>query len=153
MSPVTSNEQPRSVAHELNARTLLLPYLLGLVGLCALVQLYIVLDGNHISLGSELLTGGVALYFAGFLWMRREPLGQIRFARLVAHAATYATVITSYQLHAAILAMTGSSALQGQGYLPIDDGWFGATLAMAGFWGLGLTMHAIASIAQRGFES
>jgi hypothetical protein len=43
--------------------------------------------------------------------------------------------------------------LRGQEYLPVDPGWFGATFAMAGFWGIGLTVHAIASIAQRGFEA
>ena len=150
----TSTVKPPSPAvhAELNARSLLLPYVLGLTLLCALLQLYIVIDGNRIGVVAQLLTAGVALYYAAFMFTRRRRLGQVRFARLVAHATTYAVVNTSFQLHAAILGFVGSEALRDQGYLPVDSGWFGPTFAMAGFWGVGLTIHAIASIAQRDFE-
>ena len=150
----TSTVKPPSPAvhAELNARSLLLPYVLGLTLLCALLQLYIVIDGNRIGVVAQLLTAGVALYYAAFMFTRRRRLGQVRFARLVAHATTYAVVNTSFQPHAAILGFVGSEALRDQGYLPVDSGWFGPTFAMAGFWGVGLTIHAIASIAQRGFE-
>ncbi|MEZ5380937.1 MAG: hypothetical protein R2754_03975 [Microthrixaceae bacterium] len=152
MTSTTASPQSSSVPAELNARSLLLPYVLGLTLLCALLQLVIVIDGNRIGMMSTLLSAGVALYYAAFIYTRRKPLGQVRFARLVAHATTYAVVNTSFQLHAAILGMAGSEVLRGHDYLPVDSGWFGPTFAMAGFWGIGLTIHAIASIAQRGFE-
>lgn len=141
-----------SAPTELNARSLLLPYVLGLTALCALVQVVIVFDGNRIGVSAQLLTVAMALYYAAFMYTRRQRLGQVRFARLVAHATTYAVVNTGFQLHAAILGFVGSDALRGRDYLPVDSGWFGPTFAMAGFWGIGLTIHAIASIAQRGFE-
>ena len=146
-------DQSTTRSPTINARLLLLPYVLGLAAACALLQLFIVINGNRIGLGAQLLTGVVAIYYATYLILRRHELGKVRFARLVAHAATYAIVNGSFQLHAAILAIAGSDVLRGDDYLPIDEGWFGPTLAMAGFWAVGLTIHSIASIAQRGFEA
>ncbi len=153
MTSTPLQPQPTVPTSDLNARSLLLGYVVGLAFLSALVQLYIVFDGNSISGVSQGLTAGIALYYAAFMFTRRHRLGQVRFGRLVAHATTYAVVNASFQIHAFILGVAGSEVLRGQDYLPIDSGWFGATFAMAGFWGIGLTIHALASIAQRGFEA
>lgn len=146
-----SNDNP--AAHELNARRLLLPYLGGLVVMCVLLQIVIAATGNEIDLTAGLLTGLVAVYYAAFLVMRRQALKHIRFAPLVAHAVTFVVLNGSFQLHAAILAFVNSNELRGDEHLPIDAGWFGPTLAMAGFWAIGFTIHAVASISQRGYES
>ena len=135
-----------------NARKLLLPYVLGLLALSTLVHLAIALGGNEIDLSAQLLTGSMAVFFVGFLIIRWEALGQVRFGRLVAHAATYAIVNGGFQLHAAVLVIAGTDLLRSGDHLPHDHGWFGPTFAMAGFWALGLIIHAIASIARRGFE-
>lgn len=137
----------------MNARKLLLPLALGVAGLCLAVQLVITARGDEIDLVAYLLLGVVALYYLGFLILRHDELDQVRFARLVAHAVAYVVVNGSFQIHAAILAMANSDALRADDHLPIDGGWFGITFAMAGFWAIGFTIHAIASISHRGFEN
>ena len=137
---------------ELNAKNLLLPYAIGLVVMCAVVHVVIVATGNKISVTAQLLTGGVALYYAAFLIVKHKDLRRIRFGPLVAHGFTYVVVNGSFQLHAVILAFANSSVLRGNQDLPVDPGWMGPTYAMAGFWAIGFTIHAFASIGQRGCE-
>ena len=136
----------------LNAQSLLLPYALGLVGLCVAVQIALAVAGSEIDLFAQALLAIVALYFAGFLVLRHERLRQVRFGPLVAHALTYVIVNGSYQLHAAFLAFANGADLRGDADLPVDGGWLGPTLAMAGFWAVGFTIHALASIGQRGYD-
>jgi hypothetical protein len=152
MASTMLQTQPPAANPELNARSLLLGYVIGLTFLCMLVQVFIVIDGNRISGVSQGMTAGVALYYAAFMFSRRHQLGQVRFGRLVAHATTYAVVNASFQIHAFILGVTGSEVLRGQEYLPVDSGLVRADVRDGRFWGIGLTIHAIASIAQRGFE-
>lgn len=137
----------------LDARQLLLPYVLVLVGLCIMLQIAIAAKGSEIGLLASVLTGLIAVYYAAYLFVVRARLRRVRFAPLVAHAATYAVVCGSFQFHAAILGLANSDALRGDNHLPIDSGWFGPTFAMAGFWAIGLAMHVVASVAQRGYES
>lgn len=117
------------------------------------MQITIAATGNEIDLTAGPLTGVVAIYYAAFLVLRRGPLKRVRFAPLVAHAVTFVVVNGSFQLHAAIIVLANSDALRSNEHVPIDGGWFGPTFAMAGFWGIGFTAHAIASISQRGYES
>ena len=48
--------------------------------------------------------------------------------------------------------LSNSAAIRGDEHFWIDTGWFGVLFAMSMFWGLGLAVHTIASIANRGFE-
>jgi len=137
----------------LNSRRLLLPYVLGLVVLSAITHVILALDGGEIGLLAGILTAVMALYYAAYLFRTRRSLRQIRFAPLVAHAVTYVVVVGGFQLHAAFLAFANSDQLRGSNDFPLDPGWFGPTLAMAGFWGIGLLAHAISSISLRGFEN
>jgi uncharacterized membrane protein len=148
-APVT--QSPREL-DSLNARSLLLPWALGVTALCLTTQLVIAARGSEVDAVAWLLTVLVAFFYAGFLILRRDQLRRVRFASLVAHAVTYVVVIGSFQLHAALLAFSNSDGLRGDDHLPLEGGWFGVTFAMAGFWAVGFTVHAIASIAQRGFE-
>lgn len=136
----------------LDVRRLLLPYVLGLIGLCAGLHLAIAATGNEIGFFATVLTGVIAAYYVVYLVRTRSILRRVRFAPLVAHAVTYVVVCGSFQLHAAILVFSNSANLRGDGDLPVDAGWFGPTYAMAGFWAIGLVIHAVASVAQRGYE-
>ncbi|MDN5821984.1 MAG: hypothetical protein L0H39_10895, partial [Brachybacterium sp.] len=130
----------------------LLPYALCVLGATAVVHLLIVLGGNHITVLTTLPLVVIAIGYAVYLLVFGRSLGRVRYGRLVAHALTYAMVNTGYLLHAYILIASASPAIQGDGYLALDAGWFGATFGMAGFWGIGLIAHGIAALGERGFE-
>ena len=141
-------------SQRLNASRLLLPFSLGLIGACLAVHLVILARGNKIDLVASLLVGAIAVFYAWYSYVGPgRQLRQVRFGALVAHAITYVVVTGSFQLHAAILAFNNSDALRGDENLPLDSGWLGPTFAMAGFWAIGFVMHAIASVAQRGYEN
>ena len=150
--PLTRVAARLTASDPLDARQLLLPYLVGLLGLCTALQLAIALAGSEIGLVAYVLSAAVAAYYLAYSLRFRDKLRRVRFAPLVAHAITYAVVCGSFLFHAAILAIANADALRGGSGLPIDGGWFGPTLAMGGFWAAGLVVHAIASVVQRGFE-
>lgn len=137
----------------LNARRLLLPYTLGLVALVSVSHAILAVEGSEIGLLAGVLTAAMGLYYAAYLLWTHKSLRQIRFAPLVAHAVTYVVVVGGFQLHAVFLALANSDQLRGGDDFPLDPGWFGPTLAMAGFWGIGLLAHAVSSVALRGFEN
>jgi hypothetical protein len=139
-------------AEALNARTLILPFELSLLVLVAALHVVIVIDDNQIRLLSTLLLAGVAAYYFVFLAVRGSRLRQVRFGMLVAHATAYAIVNVSYLLHAAILIVADNPAIRGDAHFVLDPGWFGVTFGMATGWGIGLLLHAFASIANRGWE-
>ena len=137
----------------LNARQLLVPYTIGLLILLASLHTVIAIEGGGPS--SVVAVSGlvlVAVYYAAFYLLKSSILNKIRFGQLVVHAITYVFVIGSYQLHAALITLSGSSALLGNADFAVASNWFGPTFAMAGFWAIGFAVHAVASVAQRGFE-
>ncbi|WP_394216140.1 hypothetical protein [Brachybacterium vulturis] len=134
------------------AHASLLPFALCLLGANGVVHVIIVLGDNRLTVLTTLPLVAVAIGYAVYLLTVGRPLGQVRYGRLVAHALTYAAVNTGYLLHAYVLIMMGSPAIQGEGHLALEPTWFGATFGMAGFWGLGLIAHALGALADRGFE-
>lgn len=138
----------------LNVRSILLPYTLVLIALCVVIQLIVAIRGSSIDGVSQALLTVVAAYCAWFSWRGGGTrLKHIRFGELVYHGVNYVVVNTSFHVHAAVLAFQNSDALGGSRDFPIDSGWFGVTIGMAGFWGIGFLMHAVASIAKRGYEN
>ncbi len=123
---------------------ILLPYTLGLIGLCLVVHIIIAARGDVIDLVDGIIFLPVAMYYAAFLYFKGPELRQIRFGDFVGHAVTFGVVNGSWALHAMATLSTGSSST-------LDSSWFGPTLAMTGFWSIGLTIHALAAIAQRGY--
>ncbi|MGO2774746.1 MAG: hypothetical protein ACTIB2_15215 [Brachybacterium tyrofermentans] len=128
-------------------------YALAVLVATAVVHLLIVLAGNRITVLTTLPLVVIALGYAIYLVTYGRSLGRVRYGRLVAHALTYAIVTTGYLLHAYVLIASAAPAVQGDGYLALDAGWFGATFGMAGFWGLGLIAHGLAALRERGFEA
>lgn len=119
---------------------------------CAVLQITIALRGNKIDLISQLLLVGVALYYAWYHIVSKDQLSKLRFGRLVAHLVGFLIVNLSYHAHAFILFVTDNPAIKGTDSFPINSGWFGVLFGMMTFWGLGLLIHTIASISNRGFE-
>lgn len=147
-SAATDAASPAARAH-----ATLLPFGLSMVGANVLVHVIIALAGNRITVLTTLPLVAVALGYAVYLIVHGRSLGRVRYGRLVAHALTFASVTTGYVLHAYVLLSIGSPAIEGEGHLALDGGWFGAVLGMTAFWGLGLLAHALGALADRGFEA
>lgn len=120
--------------------------------LCVVLQVAIALRGNKIDLVSQLMLASIALYYAWYHIASKDQLSKLRFGRLVAHLVGFLIVNLSYHAHAFVLFVTDNPAIKGADPFPIDAGWFGVLFGMMTFWGIGLLIHAIASISNRGFE-
>lgn len=140
---------------EVNTRTLLLPYTLGLIGAMTVVQIVIAATGGGIGLVAEILTAIVALGIVAWLWLNRSALHQVRFGTAIAHALAYAAVCTSFNLHLLLRTLRLAAGPDGFTAAATDffaTGWFGATLVMTSVWGLGLLLHLVGSVLGRGWD-
>ncbi|WP_166996663.1 hypothetical protein [Paramicrobacterium fandaimingii] len=148
-------EPHRDVLKTVNSRSLLLPYLLSMMGAMLVVQLMIMLTGGDISVLAGMLTLVVALGAAVWLWRSYRSLKQIRFGVAIAHAITFAVVTTSFNVHAAVRMVAFSSSPDGFDAAArslLATPWFGVTLVMSALWGLGLLVHLIGAVLGRGWE-
>lgn len=130
----------------------LLQYTAVVVVLSALLQIFIAIRGNHIDFLSQLFLAIIAVYYFWYHYTTKNQLSKLRFGRLVAHLIGFLVINLSYHIHAMILFVTDSSAIKGTGEFSIDSAWFGVLFGMFCFWGIGLFIHLVASIANRGFE-
>jgi hypothetical protein len=141
------------LGESLNSRRILLPYAIAMTALSVVLQLAIWAAGNRIGLVSTLGTVLIAAIYAVGLVVWRRDLPKIRFGTVIFHAMTYVAVNVGFLLHGYLLIATRSPHIAGDGHLTMDAGWFGATFGMAAFWGVGLGVHLLASIFNRGFEN
>lgn len=144
-----------SPPNSVNARTLLLPYALVTVAAMVIIQAVIALTGGQITLLAALLTAGVALGIATWLWRNYRALTRVRFGVAVAHAIAFIAVTTSFNAHAAIRAFVlagGPEGFQTVAHDLLSSPWFGATLVMSSVWGIGLLVHLIGAVLGRGWE-
>lgn len=130
---------------------ILLPYAGILTLLCVFAQIIVVLHGNEIDFISGLALVPAFLYYLYFYITSKQKLSKIRFGRLVAHVVAFLIVNLSYHIHAAILSLGNTSNTQGP-VVHLSEGWFGVLFGMTTIWGLGLLIHTVASIAQKGYE-
>lgn len=141
-----------SVKEAVAAKRSLLTFI-GVLGLlCSALQIFIALRGSHIDTPSTLLLGATAVYYFWYQSAKSSLLCKIRYGKLVAHLAGFLIVNLSYHVHAFVLMVTDNAAIVGHDYLPINADWFGVLFGMTTFWGVGLFIHLIASVANRGFE-
>ena len=142
----------KSIHQAQAAKRSLLQHVIVLLVSCTLLQVVIAVRGNHIDLVSQLLLACVALYYTWYHITAKDLLSKVRFGRLVAHLCGFLIVNLSYHAHAFILYVSNNPAIRGTADFSIDSGWFGILFGMTTFWGIGLLIHMIASIANRGFE-
>lgn len=119
---------------------------------CVVLQIAITLRDNKIDLISQLLLVGIAIYYVWYNITSKDQLSKLRFGRLVAHLVGFLVVNLSYHTHAFVLFVTNNPAIKGTDSFPINSGWFGVLFGMMTFWGLGLLIHTVALITNRGFE-
>lgn len=142
----------KSIDQAQAAKKSLLQHTFVMLVSCVILQIVIALRGNHIDLVSQMLLVAVALYYAWYHITAKDLLSRVRFGRLVAHLIGFLIVNLSYHAHAFVLFVTNNPAIRGTKDFAIDSGWFGVLFGMTTFWGIGLLIHMIASIANRGFE-
>ncbi|MFP3395910.1 hypothetical protein ACSBQT_02460 [Brevibacterium sp. H602] len=138
-----------------NARTLLLPYTLGLIIAMAIVQIVVATTGGEVTILAGGLTALVAIGIAVWLWRNLTALKRVRFGVVIAHAIAFVTVTTSFNLHAILRVMFLGFEVDGAGDAArtlLESSWFGATLVMSALWGLGLLVHLLGSVLGRGWE-
>ncbi|MGP9745347.1 hypothetical protein [Brachybacterium sp. AOP29-B2-41] len=153
MTTSSASPPPETSSRTDRAHSTLFPYALAALAATAVAHLMIGLAGHRITVLTTLPLLVIALGYATYLVIYGRALGRVRYGRLVAHALTYAIVNTGYLLHAYVLIASASPAIQGDGHLALNAGWFGATFGMAGFWGIGLIAHGLAALHERGFEA
>ena len=134
-----------------NARSLLLPYTVALAAAMLLVQLSVALNGGEVGLAAGILTAAAAAGCAAWMWLNKHRLLRVRFGFAVAHAITFVTVTTSFNVHAVIQVVSAGSGTEAAGTLA-GSPWFGATLLMSAAWGTGLFLHLVGSVLGRGWE-
>ncbi|MDQ5886372.1 MAG: hypothetical protein QG623_422 [Patescibacteria group bacterium] len=117
-----------------------------------ILQIIIALRGNQIDFISQLLLALIAVYYFWYHYTTKDQLSKLRFGRLVAHLIGFLVVNLSYHIHAFVLFVTSNPAIKGTDGFSIDPSWFGVLFGMFCFWGIGLLIHLVASVANRGFE-
>ena len=142
----------KSIDQATAARKSLLQHTGIMAVMVTVLQLFLYWNGSPIDGSANLGLVVIALYYLWYHYTSRDLLAKVRFCRLVAHLIGFLIVNISYHLHAFILMIQNSPAIRGDGQFPINPGWFGVLFGMATFWGIGLLIHMIASIANRGFE-
>jgi hypothetical protein len=138
-----------------NARSLLLPYLLTLFTAMVLIQVVIAMTGGEVTVLAGALTALVAVGIAAWLWRNYRTLTHVRFGVAIAHGIAFAAVTTSFNAHAVLRTMLLGSGDGGSDAAARDllaTPWFGATLVMSAAWGLGLLIHLTGSVLGRGWE-
>ncbi len=145
-------EMGKSVDQATAAKKSLLQHAGIMATMVTALQLFIFSNGSPIDGSANLGLVVIALYYVWYHYTSRNLLAKVRFGRLVAHLIGFLIVNVSYHLHAFILMINNNPAIRGDSHFPINPGWFGVLFGMTTFWGIGLLIHMIASIANRGFE-
>ncbi len=142
----------KSIDQAQKAKTSLLKHAGIMFAAMTILQLFIFSQGSKIDGSANLGLVAVALYYLWYHYSSRDLLARVRFGRLVAHLVGFLIVNVSYHLHAFILYISDNKVIRGDNGFGIDPAWFGVLFGMTTFWGIGLLIHMIASIANRGFE-
>lgn len=137
-----------------NARSLLLPFVLVLTAAMLVVQVVIIVEGGAPGLYSGIGTGTVALGIAAWVRHWHRMLLRVRFGLAIVHAFAFAVVTTSFNLHGLVqvLITSGDRGFDAAAGLLLSTPWFGVTLGMSALWGLGLMVHLLGAILGRGWE-
>jgi hypothetical protein len=92
-----------------------------------------------------LVLAGVAVFIAGFLFVRRAAITQRRYAYYFLHVIAFLMVNASFLLHAFLTQSPGRGD-------ELTDSWRGVLLAMPLFWSLGLFVHTLGAASAKGYE-
>ena len=115
------------------------------VGLALTHLTIVVLDDGMVTATGGFLLAAVAIFIAGFMYVRRAAIAQRRHAFYVLHVMAFLLVNSSFWLHA-LLAHSSTTS---------DDiivSWRGALLTMPLVWSVGLLLHTIGTAFAKGYE-
>ncbi len=129
---------------------LILRYAGVMTALCVITQIVIALRGSRMDWVATIALLPAFVYYLYFHLAHRTVLGNLRFGRLVAHGIGFLIVNLSYHIHAAFLIISETAGKGPEVHL--TAGWFGVLFGMFIFWGLGLGIHTVASVANKGYE-
>lgn len=87
----------------------------------------------------------VAVYALVFTARNRTSLRIRAYGGLVVHLITFALVVGSFWVHAALLLLAGQRE-------SLNAGWSGPLLSMSVLWGIGLAVHAWGALRTRGYD-
>lgn len=140
---------------DVNARSLILPFLLILTASMAIIQGVIAVAGGDITLLAQVLTVLVAVAIVGWAWLNRRKLAYVRFGAVIVHTIAFVVVTTSFNAHAVLRIFTlgsGDDGFERIAEMLLTTPWFGATLVTSAAWGLGLLLHLTGTVLGRGWE-
>jgi hypothetical protein len=111
------------------------------------LQLYIALvAANEITIGAYLVLAAIGLYYFLFRASHATQLRQRPFGDYFAHVGGYIVINGSFWIHAALLVATGNREL-------IDSNWAGLLFGMSVLWGIGVLLHTIGAVLDKGYEN
>ena len=142
----------KSIDQAQSAKKSLLQHAAIMFGAATVLQLFIYSRGSAIDGSANIGLLALAFYYLWYHYSSHSLLTKVRFGRLVAHLIGFLIITLSYHVHAFLLIVTNNPAIRGDGVFTINPGWFGVLFGMTTFWGIGLLIHLVASIAHRGFE-
>lgn len=160
----------KNIDYANQARKSLLLYTAALSALMAAVCAAMVANGHHlytietVSETKDTVVGefsitlplvlfvGVFLYYVYYNLTSKKVLSRVRYGLVVAHVASFLIINIPFHLYAFILFMGNNSAIRGNDHFALSPDWYGVLFGMTTFWGIGLLVHLIASVANRGFE-
>lgn len=146
----TTLEIPETV----NAKAILWPYMVGLVGAVVMLHIWIAFRGGMIGVVEQLLLALIAIGMVVWLLRKRHEIVKLRFGPLLVNALSFVVISTSFQLHALIQTFRigfNEGGLEIAKFL-LGTPWFGLTLCMSALWGLGVLIHFAGAIMARGWE-
>jgi hypothetical protein len=160
----------KNIDYANQARKSLLIYAATLSGLMVAVCAAMAANGHHlytietVSVENDTIYGefiftlplalfvGVFLYYVYYNLTSKKLLSRVRYGLLVAHVTSFLIVNVPFHLYAFILFMSNNAAIRGNDNFAISPDWYGVLFGMTTFWAIGLLVHTIASVANRGFE-
>lgn len=118
---------------------------LVLLGIVVVHGYTALLADSRITVLTAVLLLGVAAYALVFTARNRTSLRIRAYGSLVVHVITFALVVGSFWVHAALLLLAGQRE-------SLNAGWSGPLLSMSVLWGIGLAVHAWGALRTRGYD-
>ncbi len=94
----------------------------------------------------ELAFAVIALSYAIFIKKFRKQLAKVPYLLLAINVFTYFITNVSFWIHAFVASSVKSGFV-------LTANWYGAIISMPLIWGVGLAIHAIESVSNKGYDS
>jgi hypothetical protein len=137
---------------EINSKKILLPYTLIMLTMTTIMQVINIIRGNIYDLSSGSMLFIIFLYYLYSNYRNHSSLKKVRFGLLISHYIAYFLVNLSFVIASFAIYWNSIFTIIGDGYIQLPKEASGVLCFMPIFWGVGLLVHTIASVANRGYE-